>query len=107
MSQLVMEGKRRSKLMFVKVAVFEDRVEIKRPVLPVKTMMRDDITSWTEINKKLNTGLTWTEFTFYTAKTKYMLNSLHWQNYAEIRDLISNGKHRDVEKEQKTYKSFW
>jgi hypothetical protein len=84
-------------------------VEIKGPLLPKKVILLDDITSWTEVNKKHKqaANLTWVEVTVYTAKTKYMINSLHWKNFNELKEALVKGKTRDTEKEKKIYNSIW
>lgn len=100
-------GQKRSKLNFMRIEIYEDRLFTKNLFLK-KIIFLDDITSWTEINKKIKNGnLNWTEFAVYTPFTKYTINSLHWTNYQELKNHLTNGVHRDREKEDKMYNSFW
>lgn len=104
----ILTGQKRSKLNFMKIEIYADRLEARNDFFVKKNIPLSEITSWTEINKRLNPGnINYTELTVYTDKTKYTINSLHWSNYAEIKELLTNGRMRDVEKEQKIYKSFW
>ena len=93
-------------LYFNKIDIYSDRLEHKGLLLPAKIILLNDITSWTEINKK-QAGNLWVEVTVYTAKMKYTINSLHWNNFDELREAITSGKTRDVEKEKKIYNSIW
>lgn len=103
----IITGQKRSKFNFMRIEIYEDRLFTKNLFLK-KTIFLDDITSWTEINKKLKSGpLTWTEFTIYTPYTKYTIHSLHWNNYQEMKNHLTGGVHRDREKEAKIYNSFW
>lgn len=104
----ILTGQKRSKLNFMKIEIYSDRIEARNDFFLKKNILLSEITSWTEINKRLNPGnINYTELTVYTDKTKHTINSLHWANYAEIRELLTNGKKRDVEKEEKIYKRFW
>lgn len=104
----ILIGKKRSKLNFMKVEIYSDKVEVRNDFFLKKTIPLADIISWIEINKKLNPGnITYVELTLFTNKTKHTINSLHWENYVEIREMLTNGKQRDTEKEQKIYNSFW
>ncbi len=101
-------GQKRSSLYFNKVDIYSDRIEIKGLLLPKKVILRDEITSWTEINKKhKSANINWVEVTVYTNKTKYMINSLHWQNFNEMKEALTEGKTRDTAKEKKIYDSIW
>jgi hypothetical protein len=103
-----LSGQKRSSLYFNKIDIYADRMEAKGIFVPRKVIQRKDILSWTEINKKHRTApIAWTEFTIYTEKTKYMINSLHWHNFAEMKAELSAGKTRDTAKEEKIYKSIW
>ena len=102
------QGQKRSSLYFNKVDIYSDRLETKGLLMPKKVIPFADIISWTEINKKhAQAKLTWTEFTVYTAKTKYMISSLHWNNYDQMKAALSAGRPRDTEKEKKLYNSVW
>jgi hypothetical protein len=104
----ILTGQKRSKLNFMKIEIYSDRLEARNDFFLKKNILLSEITSWTEINKRLNPGnINYTELTLYTDKTKHTINSLHWSNYVEIRELLTNDKRRDVEKEEKIYKSFW
>jgi hypothetical protein len=104
----ILTGQKRSKLNFMKIEIYADRLEARNDFFVKKNFLLSEITSWTEINKRLNPGnINYTELTLYTEKTKYTINSLHWANYAEIKETLTNGRKRDVEKEEKIYKSFW
>jgi hypothetical protein len=101
-------GQKRSSLYFNKIDVYADRVEIKGLILPKKVIMLDDITWWTEINKNLKAvGVIMQELTIKTAKTKYVIRSLNWSNYPEIRDAIVAGRMRDTDREKKIYDSIF
>jgi hypothetical protein len=101
-------GQKRSSLYFNKIDIYADRVEIKGLFLPRKIIMLNDITWWTEINKDLKTvGVVMQELTIKTAKTKYVIRSLNWSNYPEIRDSIVSGRTRNTERENKIYNSIW
>ncbi len=103
-----LQGQKRSKLYFNKIDIYEDRMEAKGIFMPRKIILRKDILRWTEINRKhSNTGLSWLEFTVYTDKTQYMINSLHWHNYNAMKAELSADKPRDTAKEQKIANSFW
>lgn len=104
----ILSGQKRSKLNFMKIEIYSDRLEARNDFFLKKTIPLDQITSWTEINKRLNPGnITYVELTVYTDKTKHTINSLHWSNHVEIRELLTRGKTRDTAKEEKIYKSFW
>jgi hypothetical protein len=104
----ILSGQKRSKLNFMKIEIYSDRIEARNDFFLKKNILLSEIKSWTEINKRLNLGnINYTELTVYTDKTKHTINSLHWSNYAEIREFLTNGRTRDVEKEEKVYKSFW
>lgn len=108
MNTPILSGQKRSKLNFMKIEIYADRIEARNDFFLKKHILLSEITSWTEINKRLNPGnINYTELTVYTDKTKHTINSLHWSNYAEIREFLTNGRKRDVEKEEKVYKSFW
>ncbi|MCU0237939.1 MAG: hypothetical protein MUC29_00725, partial [Pyrinomonadaceae bacterium] len=100
----ILSGKKRSRLNFMKIEIYQDRVEARNDFFLKKNIKLDEIKSWTEINKKINPGnINFTELTIYTDKTKYSINSLHWENYVEIREMLTQDKQRDTEKEQKIY----
>lgn len=99
-----LQGLKRSPLFFDKIDIFNDRMETKALIGSRKIFPFAEITSWTEVNKKQrNSNISWIEFTVYTAKSKYMINSLHWKNFNEMKALLSAGKPRDTEKEAKLY----
>lgn len=104
----ILTGHKRSKLNFMKMEIYADKLVAKNEFFMKKTILLNEITSWTEINRKISAGnITFTELTIYTEKAKHTINSLHWTNYAQIRELLTNGKTRDTAKEEKIYKSFW
>lgn len=104
----ILTGQKRSKLNFMKIEIYSDRLEARNDFFVKKTIPLGEIRLWTEINKRLNPGnINYTELTVYTDKTKHTINSLHWANYAEIREMLINGKERDTAKEEKIYNSFW
>jgi hypothetical protein len=104
----IISGKRRSKFNFMKIEIYSDRIEARNDFFMSKTILLNEITSWTEINRKISAGnIRFTELTVYTNKTKHTINSLHWENYAEIREMLTQGKQRDTAKEEKIYNSFW
>lgn len=108
MESPILTGQKLSKLNFMKMDIYADRLVAKNEFFMKKTILLNDITSWTEINRKISAGnITFTELTVYTDKTKHTINSLHWSNYAEIKELLTSGKTRDTAKEEKIYKSFW
>lgn len=101
----ILSGQKRSKFYFNKIDIFADRMEAKGALVPKKTIYLKDIDSWIEINRLQNPGnISWTEFTLFAGKKNYKIMSLHWNNYNEMRDLLTKGKHRDTEKERKIYK---
>lgn len=104
----IITGRKKSKLYFNKIEIFEDRVEAKAPLLPKKMILLKDILYWTEINKRIkNTPVIWATLTVYSHKTKCSIDSLHWENYHEIKALLTHGKERNSKKEEKIYNSFW
>lgn len=104
----VLTGQKRSRFNFMKLDIYADRLFAKNEFFMKKIIPLNEIISWTEINRKISAGnITFTELTVYTEKTKHMINSLHWANYLEIKELLTNGKTRDTAKEEKIYKSFW
>lgn len=108
METLEIIGIKKSSLLFKKIDIFNDRIEAKDWPLPKKTILLNEITSWTEINRKIkNTNIVWQELTIYADKTKYAIESRCWQNYSEMKDFLVKGKVRDTEKEKKIYDSFW
>lgn len=104
----ILSGNKRSRFYFNKIDIYSNRMEAKGILVPKKTILLNDIHSWTEINKKQNPGnITWTELTIYTNKTKYVIMTLHWNNYNELKEALTKGKKRDTEKEEKIYKSIF
>lgn len=103
----IVVGQKRSSLYFNKINIFKDRMEAKGILIPKKTIFLKDILSWTEINRKQNPGnIQWTEFTIYTEKTKYVIATLHWNNYNEMKEALTAGVTRDTEKEKKIYEGY-
>ena len=97
-----LQGQKRSPLFFDKIDLFEDRMETKALIGSKKVFPFAEINSWTEIKKQQRkSNITWLEFTVYTAKKKYMINSLHWKNYNDMTAILSAGKKRDTAKEAK------
>lgn len=108
MQKPIVEAQKRSSFNFMKITVYDDRLETKNMFFPTQVYYRKDIVSWTEINKKLrNNPLQWLEFTVYTSKRSYTIRSMHWNNYTQLRDELIQNVPRDTEKEKKIYKSFW
>lgn len=104
----IVEGQKRSSLYFNKISIYHDRMEAKGILMPKKVFFLKDIISWTEINKKQDPGnIRWTELTIYTAKKKYVIMTLHWKNYETLKEILTHGKIRDIEKEKKIYNSIW
>jgi hypothetical protein len=100
-------GQKRSSLYFNKVVIYNDRLEAKGFLVPKKVIPLEEIQSWTEVNRKhRQSNLAWSEFTVYTAKTKYMISSLHWNNYNEMKSVLAAGKPRDTAKEEKMAKAW-
>lgn len=107
MEALIIAGRKRSKFNFMTIEIDNNLVKTKNMFLR-KSFPLNEITSWTEINKRMKgNNMTWKEFTVYTPKTKYTINSMHWDNYEELKAILSNGVQRDTKKEEKIYKSFW
>jgi hypothetical protein len=104
----LLKGIKRSSFNFMKIEIYADRFEAKNMFLPKKIIPRSEIISWTEVNKKLrNNSLSWVELTIYSSKTKYTILSMHWNNYIEMKNLLTANIPRDTAKEEKIYKSFW
>jgi hypothetical protein len=104
----ILQGKKLSSLYFNKIDIYADRIEAKGILIPRKIIYRKDITSWTEVTKRQSrAGITWLEFTIYTAKTEYKIMSMYWANYNEMKAELSAGKIRDTAKETKINNSFW
>lgn len=103
----ILSGKKRSSLYFNKIDIYKDRMEQKGILMPKKIIYLKDILYWTEVNKRQNPGnISWTELTVYTEKTKYTIMTLHWDNYQELKQALTNGKTRNLEMENKIYNSF-
>lgn len=97
-----LQGQKRSPLFFDKIDLFEDRMETKALIGSKKVFPFSEIISWTEVKKQQRkSNITWIEFTVYTDKKKYMINSLHWKNFNEMKAILSAGKPRDTEREAK------
>jgi len=107
MNTPILKGEKRSKFNFMKIEIDEQYIKTSNLFLK-KNIALKDITSWIEIRKKLrNSTLEWLEFTIFTTKNKYTINSLHWNNYNAIKQILSHGVQRDAEKENRIYNSFW
>ena len=95
MENVILTGNPVSKGNLKKIVVYRDRLVAKDFFMPPKEFLLADILLWSEVQVVQNPGnIQYLRLTIYTAKKKYTILSLHWNNYVEIRDLlIANAQH--------------
>lgn len=95
----VLKGVPVSKGNLKKITIYSDRLEAKEFLSPIKAFPLDEIKAWSETQVIQNPGnIRYLRLTIYTQTKQYSILSLYWQNYMDLRNILTYEKKQVDEK---------